>query len=321
MGHPFIFDYRLIPEYFEGLEVKAHMMEEMPKEFPEEYWMEPNLDEYYSIDRFKNFVDRDFDRIKIALKASNLTKREALNALTRDFEKHKEWIERIKQERELEHKGHVAFFNQLLKEINTAFLISEIYKKRGNYDWGYSVTSTSFQKTVKVIVGFNWGVDKEWLAQGNSYGAQKDYPYRSFISNYNDLGSLKRTIQYFNKYCDTLPQIQTNFCFFRSEEESQICSYDLELCSELFKKLLEYLEPEMLISFSKRLNQYLLESGNLESEHKIILSGNRQFQATKGTIKIAERSVQYFNLPHPNYPIRRESRDEAWKYCFGDPKY
>ncbi len=221
----------------------------------------------------------------------------------------------------MENKDHIAFFNKLLTKTEAAYYQSEVYINHKQKDWGYSITATSFVKNEKVIVGFNWGVDEEWVAQGNSYGAQKDYPLANFASNYEDLGSFKRTLPFFYKHFEFIPQVQTNYCFFRSEMESQISPDDLVICGDLFDELIKYLEPSMLITFSRSLNAYLKQQGKLTSEDKLIESGKIHFTVTKGTVDISGKSVPYYNLPHPNYPIRGESREEAWDYCFGEAKY
>lgn len=211
---------------------------------------------------------------------------------------------------DLKNKGHIAFFNSLLKMTKAAYIKSVVYKDHGKKDWGYSVTATSFEKNEKVIVGFNWSVDKEWGDKGNSYGAQSNYPLTNFASNYKDLGSFKRTLPFFYRHFESLPKVQTNYCFFRSETEDQISQKDLELSNVLFNELIDYLAPSMLISFSKSLDKYLIGEGRISNldEHPI-QSGNKQFSVTKGSIDISGKSVPYYNLPHPNYPIRGESRD------------
>ena len=311
VGHEFIFDYRLIPSYFENIEVKSHLMENMPKEFPLPC---PGMlnEVYHSPDRYVLFVEKNIEKIRKSLKSKNMTVNEALNALTGDFEKHKSWILQLKKEKIMENKEHIDFFNKLLKKTEHAFLKSDVYKNHKQKNWGYSVTATSFKKNDKVIIGFNWGAEK-----GESYGAQQSYPLKNFPSLYDELGSFKRTFNWFHKYFEEMPYVQTNYCFFRSETENQITPDDLKLSSKLFDELIEYLEPTMLITFSRSLNEYLEKTDKLTNIKPLeIKSGNKTVYASKGYVKISNQEIEYFNLPHPNYPITRDAREKAWNFCF-----
>ncbi len=86
--HPFIFDNRLIPDSFDGIEVINMMVGSFPKEFPSEKDPLP-LDELYSPKNYETFVDNNLDLIRQTLNSFNMTDREALDALTGDFNKHK----------------------------------------------------------------------------------------------------------------------------------------------------------------------------------------------------------------------------------------
>jgi ArsR family metal-binding transcriptional regulator len=131
------------------------------------------------------------------------------------------------------------------------------------------------------------------------------------------LGSLKRTFPFLHKHFEIIPEVQINYCFFRSERENQISAKDLTLSGEIFDSLIYYLEPSMLISFSKNLNDYLSTSKKLIHKDTIdIRSGNKTFSVTKGKVKINENEVDYYYLPHPNCPIKGEARSKAWEYCF-----
>ena len=59
-----------------------------------------------------------------------------------------------------------------------------------------------------------------------------------------EMHTSKRTI--YNHFED-IPKVQVNYCFFRSETESQISPDDILLSGDLFDELIEYLEPSMLI--------------------------------------------------------------------------
>ena len=86
VSHPFIFDRRLIPERYLGVEVRAGARSPLPPEFegqarPNGYvWSPPN---------FERFVDRCASEIGQRLGQPNMTREEMLHALIgRPFEEH-----------------------------------------------------------------------------------------------------------------------------------------------------------------------------------------------------------------------------------------
>jgi hypothetical protein len=85
--HDFIFDNRLVPETFNGLEVLNVTQDDTyPKghfEISKDY---PSL-EFESPKKYELFVDNNIELIREKLKSKNLSKKEALDALTGEFEK------------------------------------------------------------------------------------------------------------------------------------------------------------------------------------------------------------------------------------------
>lgn len=291
----------------------------MPKEFPYAYpWI--HIEEYHSPDRYVLFVQRNLEKIRKSLKSNHMSVDEALDALTGDFNQHKKWTLQLKNERVMKNKEHIDFFNKLLRKTEDAYRKSDVFKNYKQKDWGYSVTATSFKKNEKVIVGFNWGVDGSLIKKGKTHGSQKEYPTKDFPNLNDDLGSFKRTLAQFYEYFeDNIPKVQINYCFFRSEKENQITEEDLVLSSKLFDELINYLEPSMLVSFSRSLNNYLERKGRLINKETIKFeSGNKSVFVTKGKIEIYNKEILYFNLPHPNSPITGNSRKKTWDYCFND---
>lgn len=88
--HHFVFDNRLIPSDFNGIEVINYTFGEMPLEFPEPLNNIP-LEEYYNPNRYVAFVKRCLPKIRRKLKKPDLSVQEALDALTGGFDKHIDW--------------------------------------------------------------------------------------------------------------------------------------------------------------------------------------------------------------------------------------
>jgi hypothetical protein len=209
VGHRFIFDYRLLPDHFESHEVKSNLCEKMPKEFPLPY-PGMQIEVYHAPERYTLFVERNIEKIRKTLHSERMTVYEALDALTGSWDDHLKWINELKENKIMENNEHIKFFNELLEKTKQAYFLSDVYKSHGAKNWGYSVTATKFEKDAKVIVGFNWGIDKKWIAAGNSYGAQSKYPENNFSSSYAELGSFKRTFKLLHNYFEIIPEVQIN---------------------------------------------------------------------------------------------------------------
>lgn len=312
--HPFVFDNRLVPKKFEGIDVRNIIIGAHPKEFPNGNaalpWFEMFAPEYYS-----KFVDNNLQRIRAKLKQSNWTREEILDALTEGF---KEYVQKCKEGKEAamtHHREEIIFFNELLEETETAFKKSDIFKNHGaKYKWYYSVMASSIYKRKPMLLGFNWKA-----VNGVSYERQSEYPIRKFESNYNELGSLKRTFPYFYEYYpEALSGMQSNFCFFRSEKESQIFPADKDLCKPLFLKLIRYSQPSSIVTFSYWLIEYFIES-KLIKDYKIqeaVSSGKKVF-ALKGMSNFGiEPEIPIYYLPNLPAKADAEDRKGLWEFCF-----
>ncbi len=310
--HEFVFDNRLIPDSFEGIKVVNWDRGPNPPEFPNSnaalpLWM------YYSAKNYEKFVDNNFEMIRKNLLNPNMSRTEALDALTGGFEKL--IMNNLKEEKEMktEHKESIAFFNESLNDTKKVFEKSDIYEDSVKNNWWYSVSATGIFIGKPLIVGFNWGA-----AQGVLYEPQKEYRFETFEGLYDELGSFKRTIKYFHVYCPlALSGMQTNFCFFRSPKESDISSRDLELSLPLFLKYVEYIKPSMLITFSGSLIKYLIKN-ELLVDHKVkqISNGKSTISPLKGKFVANNQKIDLVYLHHPNSPVKAEARNEAWEYCF-----
>jgi len=315
--HRFIFDRRLIPSEFNGVRVDGVTYGDMPKEFPSENCAMYEF-EYFAPIHYEKFVDNNFEYISKKMKLENANRSELLDALTGDFKKHvEEWESKKKQILEGQ-KDEIAFFRQLLQRTESAYQQSDVKKNFPDKNWGYSVTATQIMKGKPLIVGFNWGVDSAWTAAGNEYAAQKEYPLRIFGGNYDDLGSLQRTISFFHDHFPRAAQgMQTNYCFFRSEREDQVSGKDLELSRPLFEEYLKFSEPSTIITFSSKLRDYLISTERVKDEDSLYVKYLRgSLQIVKGSYLFDEtKRIPFVYLPHPNSRVSSVDRKRAWQFC------
>ena len=137
-----------------------------------------------------------------------------------------------------------------------------------------------------------------------------------------DVGSLSRIFPYCKKYFgnDFMSSItQSNYCFFRSKTESQIKSSDIELCEPIFTRLIDVIKPSSVLCFSSKLRDFMLRNNkivSIQSKEIKYTIGNSiiTYNAIKATLT---SGIEICCLPHPNYPMKGEARNEAWEFCYG----
>lgn len=205
--------------------------------------------------------------------------------------------------------------NALLKKLGPIYDASDIKKvcKDESLEWGYSLVTSAMERSAPLILGFNWGA-----TQNEKYSNQKFVEKTNFETE--DVGSLKRIFPFIRNYFgeEYLSKVsQSNYCFFRSKSESQINDSDIKRCRIIFSELIKILEPSAILCFSSQLRKYLIGANQVcDIKEKTIKfeRGSRkiEFIAVRG--KFAS-GVEIKFLPHPNFPMKRDARLEAWQFC------
>ena len=211
--------------------------------------------------------------------------------------------------------------DKLKQDTKSAFDDSEIKKLPDAHKlkWLYCISATRLSTDANVIVGFNWGAKK-----GDPY----DYSRDDVILNYSFkdlyqkkwLGSLHEVYPSLKMHLpneDIDNCVHTNYCFFRSNNQSEITAKDLELSTPLFDRFIEIIKPKRIIGFSSQLRNHYINLYGSSIKRKQIKTNNRTiYYAAKGTCKIKQKNVEVHFLPHPNTHLTNVARDEAWDYCF-----
>ena len=206
----------------------------------------------------------------------------------------------------------------LLTDLALAYAQSDIkqYCARHHVQWHYELLTSPLVANRPLIVGFNWGARADYV-----FNAPTCINAEDFLKQ--DLASLRRVVPYLSRFLgdDELTAIsQSNICFFRSQRASQISTHDLQLCQPIFARLVAILKPSYLIGFSAQLKASLCQQDLLEDIQTTAIrwqSGTRTltYTACKAYLKGVGRI--YF-LPHPNYPLPRAAREQAWAFCFAN---
>lgn len=90
--HNFIFENRLIPKEFQGIEVRnVTLCISFPAEFPDPETDSQPIEVYYAPERYIAFVKRKLTAIRKKLKRPDLSEEEALDALTGGWQEHLDW--------------------------------------------------------------------------------------------------------------------------------------------------------------------------------------------------------------------------------------
>ena len=211
-------------------------------------------------------------------------------------------------------------FDTLANEIERAYASSAIkrYADEHHYSWHWDLPTRIIADSV-LILGFNPG------AKANvSYPRQVKPSTGGFLDacnklNGEDAGSLVRIRSYLEKYQKYFPEDvikqmgQANYCFFRSKNSGQITDPDVHLCERIFKRFLTMAEPSMILCFSSRAQKYLVQF----VKELVKAKNTVGYQPAKGVIPLGNKTVHVYFLPHPNYPIKTNVRDQAWAFCFG----
>lgn len=210
-----------------------------------------------------------------------------------------------------------TIFDDLLVELGCAYEQSDIkqYCLIHGHTWHYSLITTTMQKGGPLILGFNWGA-----SQDERYFPQTTIEETVFKNA--DVGSLTRIFPYCEKYFgeDFLNKTsQSNYCFFRSKSESEITPKDIALCEPIFDKLIKVMEPSSILCFSSKLRDFLLSNNRVKAKESIKISYERgsvqmTYEPTRATLT---SGAEIMFLPHPNYPMKKEARAEAWEFCCG----
>lgn len=221
---------------------------------------------------------------------------------------------------------HSRFLEGLLKETKSAYERSDIILQQP--ELYYSVLYSEIQPEKPFILKLNENVKAEydknkWLlpAFRNSFQPVKsgDLPLGNFSSASLNDKALGHAFDYLRRFCpEALKGTYANYCFFRSKKENDISLKDLHLSRELFERLLAYARPTILISFSARLRDYFLDSGQfIEPKLKPIRSGGASALPMRGALWFNENRIDFCYLPHPNAKLSPEAREEAWEFVFG----
>jgi hypothetical protein len=311
----FIFDKRLIPENFKGIKVIAPIIDFEVFFLRDEYECFLHYEDHELPEHYIKFVDTNLQLIREKLKSPNLSRYEALDALTGDFKNHIEQTNTIRKERLLEEKKNTLFFHELLHEIRNVYYLSDMYQNFKKDKLFYALTATTLGVKRPLVIGFNFDLKDQINSYSNSCIPQIEYPLEK-----NKKLSTKKWVRnseaYFHDYFPKgIFSTFSNICFFRAKNEKQITDRDYNLCKPIFKKLVDFLKPTVIISF--RENNAWIDNNLSDTQSIKIINQKSVILVKKGKVTINQKKYKFYQLPHPEKSLSIKNREKAWEFCFG----
>lgn len=105
LTRPFLFDCRLLPKRYEGIEIKVRIQGGLPAEFkptsPSDYTFAP--------EKFIQYVEKNLDTLRAHFDKPEMTKEELLDALAfGNFEQHKKNAQKLMREKQRQNKTNIS---------------------------------------------------------------------------------------------------------------------------------------------------------------------------------------------------------------------
>ncbi len=96
LTRPFLFDCRLLPKKYEGVEIKIRIRGELPQEFK----VNNSKDYIFAPDKFEGYVSKNINKLRDYFEKPEMTKEEILDALAfGNFEEHKRNVQKLMREK------------------------------------------------------------------------------------------------------------------------------------------------------------------------------------------------------------------------------
>ncbi len=223
---------------------------------------------------------------------------------------------------------HIEQFEDLLNEVKEAYEKSSLVDKK----LYYALVGTQIKPNQPLVVGLNWGGGsekdlKKMKEKGEEYKPQTLSSYQKLIDDNThlfseglDAGSLLRIKSYIEKYIDIDIKTShigwTNFCLFRTPKDTALSSEAMELTKSIFLKLIEIIKPSMIIGLSSEFRNFLLDTKMLSQLQPYSAKNEDDKNKYNGYKAVLNNSYPIYLLPHPNAPVGKVARDDAWDFCF-----
>ena len=210
-------------------------------------------------------------------------------------------------------------FESLLQEANSIFDHSAIktYAQRYKKEWNYQVIATAVHQKTVMVLTFNWQA-----VANRTYPAQTAMPEVSILEAEN--GSLATLMPFAQQYLPKAPLNKMTWCAlscFRSKAENQISASDVEMGLPIFERLLQFIQPKIILCLSSRVRDFFEAKGILTHyKEKTLKAGRREIVVAQGTLKQTYGRTKVYFLPHPKKRLASAVRKQAWEWALVSKK-
>jgi hypothetical protein len=193
-------------------------------------------------------------------------------------------------------------FKSLLIETERAYNQSSL-KHKG---WFYSICGTPIQPWRGIILGINWGSDRNY-----QHTPQSQMEFDQEIRKYKFIKASESFLrEYLDVNIERLHFNYSNLCFFRTPREKDLKLGDYFLSIRLFKHYVACINPPWIFSFGITNFNRLKRIGEAnEGEFKKLSAPNNKYFGVSGKLW----DIPFFAVPHPNARIPKESRSMIWQ--------
>lgn len=198
-------------------------------------------------------------------------------------------------------------YEALLPKVFDAFLESDIKtvanKKRAK--WNYELSPSAPLSGSILLLKYNPVAEKN-----RGYRQQKLLSYHPFAPS----GSTK---DFFRNYFPDQAMSEGYLSPFRSMDELQLTTKDIELSLPIFKAFLELQQPSLIVSFSVHLQETLMEFDYLiDLEEEDMTLENRSLAVAKATLALDEKRIPIYFVPNPSARISKTLKNMTWDWAF-----
>jgi len=213
---------------------------------------------------------------------------------------------------------NIKQFEELLNEANMAYNKSNLKNK----DLYYSLVGTQIKPNQPLIVGLNWGGGSE--SDTHQYQPDTIENYQKLIEkesnfmNIDDIGSLNNIKPYLEKHISNISKVHigwTNYCLFRTPDDTTLTNEAMILTQPIFLKLIDIINPSIVLCFSSEARDFLLAKNNFEVLKTYKATNENEINKYNGVVGKLN-GIKFYFLPHPASHTGNVARDYAWNFCF-----
>ncbi len=205
-------------------------------------------------------------------------------------------------------------YKELIERCGIVFAEWSKDKDEKYRKWKYALCATPIQPGKGIILGINWGVDRN----EENYYPSKTMPDGSDIKQYH---FINRSRKYLEKYLElNLEKLDFNYsnlCMFRTPKSNLLNSEAYHLCFPIFHDYLKYINPPWVLSLGLENYKTLKKIVSIDDFKELKKVPNKNGSAFR--MRILNHLFYMFIHPSRFSLIGNDDLvDELWQETFND---